>query len=415
MNIFDDHKITAEDLLKVIPEELLANLSQSTNIDFYTKVLHGRKMFYLLMYGILENDRLSQRTLKETFRDPVFKMLFELDPQEKVRRSSISERLSKIDPDFFRLIYEDIYKRFCETYSTVDRIKYNLVRVDSTMVSDVSGKLVDGLKLKNNKKAIKYSMAFDGTLPCDLSIFNSPQYNNENKALPEVVHAHVKQQIGHQNIYVIDRGLDSTYAMSEFKEKEITFIARLKEGRNHKELESLITEDTCLDLGNLTLLKDSRVHLYASASIEEPDGTIRRGKYKVVKDPFRLIVAESKEDGKQFWFVTNSFELSAKEIAEGYRRRWDIEVFFRFIKQELNVRHLLSLNKNGIQVMLYMTLIVAMMILIYKRENNIGYKTAKRRFTMEIRNLAIAMIVVQCGGDPEIFFKKKMKLPGTDG
>lgn len=52
-----------------------------------------------------------------------------------------------------------------------------------------------------------------------------------------------------------------------------------------------------------------------------------------------------------------------------------------------------------------MTLIVAMMVLIYKKANNIGYKTAKRRFTLEVRDLAIALIVVQCGGDPGLFFK----------
>lgn len=55
--------------------------------------------------------------------------------------------------------------------------------------------------------------------------------------------------------------------------------------------------------------------------------------------------------------------------------------------------------------MLYMTLIVAMLVLIYKHANNIGYKTAKRRFTMEMRNLIISMIVIECGGDPSIFFK----------
>jgi IS4 transposase len=122
--------------------------------------------------------------------------------------------------------------------------------------------------------------------------------------------------------------------------------------------------------------------------------------------PFRLIIAESKsEEGKQYWFLTNDFNCSAKEIAQAYRRRWDIEVFFRFLKQELNVSHLVSLNKNGIQVILYMTLIAAMMILIYKKANNIGNKTAKRSFATEVRDLAIAMIVVQCGGDPKLFFK----------
>ena len=52
-----------------------------------------------------------------------------------------------------------------------------------------------------------------------------------------------------------------------------------------------------------------------------------------------------------------------------------------------------------------MTLMIAMLVLIYKKANNIGYKTAKRRFSMEIRNLAIALIVVQCGGDPGLFLK----------
>lgn len=97
--------------------------------------------------------------------------------------------------------------------------------------------------------------------------------------------------------------------------------------------------------------------------------------------------------------------MTAKEIAQAYRRRWDIEVFFRFIKQELNVSHLMSLNKNGIQVMMYMTLIVAMLILISKKANNLGYKTAKRRFAMGVRNLAMAIIVAHCGGNPDLMFK----------
>lgn len=127
---------------------------------------------------------------------------------------------------------------------------------------------------------------------------------------------------------------------------------------------------------------------------------------QLVEEPFRLIIAQSKEDPeKEFWFVSNDFELTAKEITDAYRRRWGIEVFFRFIKQELNVSHLVSLNKNGIEVMLYMTLITAMLVLIYKQINNISYKTAKRRFAMEIRDLAIALLIIQCGGNPNLMFK----------
>ncbi len=53
--------------------------------------------------------------------------------------------------------------------------------------------------------------------------------------------------------------------------------------------------------------------------------------------------------------------------------------------------------------MLYMTLIVTMLILIYKKGNQIKYKTAKRSFKLEVRNLAIAMIVIVCEGKLEHF------------
>ena len=166
MATFKDHTVTVKQLFDVIPDVLFDHLSQNTNVDYCSKVLHGRKMFYLLMYGILENDRLSQRTLEDTFNDGVFKKLFQLDELESVRRSSISERLSKIDSDYFSQIYECIYGQFCEFYSASQRHHYNLIRVDSTMVSEASGKLLEGIDNKNGKKAVKYSIAFDGLLPC---------------------------------------------------------------------------------------------------------------------------------------------------------------------------------------------------------------------------------------------------------
>ena len=91
MAVFKDHKINIKHLLGFIPEALIANLARTTRIDHYAKVLHGKKMFYLLLYGILGNEKLSQRTLEDTFNDSVFKMLFNLDEAESVRRSSISE------------------------------------------------------------------------------------------------------------------------------------------------------------------------------------------------------------------------------------------------------------------------------------------------------------------------------------
>lgn len=401
---FKGHKIQVNQLLNIIPEGLLANLSFTTKVDHYTKVLHGKKMFYLLLYSIIENEKLSQRTLEDTFNDPVFKLLFDLDKEETVCRSSISERLSKIDSGYFKQIYECIYEQFSKHYKESDRHKYNLIRVDSSIVSETVGKLMEGL---NNcgKKAVKYSVAFDGVLPCELQTFTSSSYSSEDTALPEVVLSHVKKEQNHQNIYVLDRGLQSTRTMKSFSDGTIRFICRAKEDRKYVELKSLISVDQDLDFGESTLIKDAKIKLYTGVPIKNKRGNIHY-REELIDTEFRLIIVESNtKKGQQYWFLSNDFDLSAKEIAQAYRRRWDIEVFFRFIKQELNVSHLVSLNKNGIQVIMYMTLIVAMLILIYRKANNISHKTAKRRMAMEVRNLAIALIVTQCGGNPDLMFK----------
>jgi transposase len=120
----------------------------------------------------------------------------------------------------------------------------------------------------------------------------------------------------------------------------------------------------------------------------------------LVEETFRVIrFRPSAKPETEIRLITNMLAKTAHEVAQMYRRRWDIEVFFRFLKQELNFSHLLSLNENGIQVVLYMTLIAAMLVMIYKKENEIGYKTAVRRMRIEMESLITAIIVVQSGGD----------------
>ena len=305
MATFKDHKVTVNQLLDVIPEGLLSHLAENTKVDYCTKVLHGRKMFYLLLYGILENDRLSQRTLEDTFHDSIFKPLFQLDDRESIRRSSISERLSRINADYFRQIYECIYDQFRECYSDTQRQNYNLIRVDSSMVSEASARLLSDIDNKSGKKAVKYSIAFDGLLPCNSILFTDSKYGSEDIALPEVIRSHVKQEPGHQNIYIIDRGLQSTRNMREFSNENIRFIARTKENRKHVELESLMTDD--VDLGELILLKDSKVYLYTGVPVNNKQGNVHY-RQELVQMPFRLIVGQSKTEPKQqYWFITNDF------------------------------------------------------------------------------------------------------------
>ena len=402
---FKDHKVSVSELLGFIPEALLSHLSTSTKVDHYSKVLHGKKVFYLLLYAILDNERLSQRTLEDTFNYSGFKAIFNLDEAETVRRSSISERLSKIDSGYFKEIFECMYDRFSESYNQPQRDKYNLIRVDSTIVSDLAGKLKEGIDQNNGKKLIKYSVSFDGILPAGVEIFNTQSYSSEENALPEAILKQVKKDTEHRSIYIIDRGVQSTRTMKEFSQKDVKFVIRARENRKHVEIESLIKENQDLDIGDNLLIKDSIVNLYTGIPVNNKRGNIHHREEKL-ENQFRLVIVKNKErPEKIFWFITNDFDLTAKEVADYYRRRWDIEVFFRFIKQELNVSHLVSLSKNGMEVMIYMTLIVAMLVLIYKKANNLGYKTAKRRFVMELRELITVIMIILSGGDPDKVFK----------
>lgn len=404
MSVFKDHKISLKQVMEFIPEALLTHLSATTKVDYYSKVLHGKKMFYLLLFCIFDNEKLSQRTLEDTFNSSGFKALFGLGEEEKVRRSSISERLSKIDPNYFKEIYEQMYGRFSELYSKTEIEKYNLIRVDSTIVADACAKLKEGIDQKSGKKLVKFSFSFDGILPSGVEVFTGQKYSSEEAALPEAILKQVKKEEHHENIYVIDRGLQSTRVMKDFDEKSVKFIIRSKENRKFEEIESFLDGKKSQKWDDWEVMKDSKVKLYTGKPVLNKRGNIHHREEKV-ETCFRLVVIKNEKKDKEFWFLTNEFELTSKEIADYYRKRWDIEVFFRFLKQELNLSHLVSMNKNGIEVMIYMTMIASMLLLIYKKVNDLGYKTAKRRIAMELRDMITEILIIFAGGDPGKVFK----------
>lgn len=100
MSLFN-HKISLKEIIREVPDMELSRLSRESNVDYCTKVLTGKLMFYLLLYGMLRIDRLSQRGLSDAFSSPMFKLIFDTREKKTISHSSISERLSIIDLDFF--------------------------------------------------------------------------------------------------------------------------------------------------------------------------------------------------------------------------------------------------------------------------------------------------------------------------
>ena len=408
MAIFREHKVNLADLIQEIPEAVLTQLSKTTKVDYCSKVLSGKLMFYLLLYGMLKIDRLSQRGLRDAFGSPMFRTLFNYRGRNEISHSSISERLSEIKVDFFRESYECIYQRFSSLYTKEEIAGMNLQRVDSTLVVESSNKLKEGLKRHNtyknkNKKEIKYTLSFDGMFASFAQVHKDLHYTSESIALPENILSHFKKEKNHAQVYIIDRGQQSAEAFEKMNNvPELLFVGRLQENRRYLLVEN--KEVSSVGFGQGKLIKDALVKLYKRESYINKNGK-ETHKSVLVETDFRIICFQP--TGKEeMTLITNLTDISAEEIAGIYRRRWDIEVFFRFIKQELNFSHFLSLNENGISVILYMTLITAMLVMIYKKENQIGYKTAVRRMGIELESLVMAILVIQSGGD-----LKKTELP----
>jgi hypothetical protein len=387
--------ITAKELLSIISDESLLSLAKDTNVDYCSKVLYGRSVFYMLLLGLLESNRPSLRSMEDIFNSRRFKFLFNIHQKVSVKYNSISERLSVMDVDFFEKLFEQYYSQLSGLYSSQEILQNKIIRVDSTMVAETSSKLSKGLTVgkignkKEGKKQIKYTIGYDGLLPCAVELFSDQNTLCEDNTIPKVVFDYAKKKEG--KIFVFDRGVQKRTTFEQMNQENIEFVCRLKENA-HRDVVRVIEEGNGRRIGSLLLVKDEEIRLYRDVSKKPTDET------------FRLLTTQN-EEGETFLFLTNIFDLEPEVITLFYRKRWDIEVFFRFIKQELNFSHFMSTNENGIKIILYMTLILSMLILIYKKINQIGYKTAKRRFGIELDELILAIVVQHCGGDPNLVFR----------
>jgi hypothetical protein len=193
---------------------------------------------------------------------------------------------------------------------------------------------------------------------------------------------------------VFDRGLSRRSSFSDLSSQGIHFITRIKTSAAYQlaeNREAAAKGKLPLKTDTLDIVEDRAVYLFAE-------------KGKKTEVSFRLIQAKQPDSGEPIWFLTNigDQQMSAGDVSELYRRRWDIEVFFKFLKQELDLEHLPVRTINGIEVVLYAKLIAAMLLTVYKVFNNLtGYKLVKLRFGDELEEDLIKTVVEICGGDPD--------------
>jgi putative transposase len=107
-------------------------------------------------------------------------------------------------------------------------------------------------------------------------------------------------------------------------------------------------------------------------------------------EPLRRVHYRDPETGKEYVFITNRLDLSALEVAELYRRRWQIELFFKWIKQNLKIKAFYGTSKNAVLIQIWPALIAYLLLVWLKFKSKVGWGL------LEFTRLAQTMLLERC-------------------
>lgn len=372
----------AKDLLQLIAEDKLRVLAVETKVDHYAKKLDGRMMFQLILFSFLNRKRVSLRVMEEFLCSASFRHLSN-HANIDAKYNSLSERISLIKAEYFEQIFYYVY----DTFSKYLDEKSLIHRYDSTMVA-VSSKLFNwgmrtGAKSKTDKKQLKFTMGMHGSLPSHVQLFSNQTELSENVALNEAI---TKDTKNINQVVVFDRGLTKKDSFEKYSNDSIRFVTRTFPNIKY----DLISKNK---IGKKP--KDSTITLVEDLVIK-----LSHRSKKQHRNIYRMLKGTIDKTGEEIFFLSNMDTANAYEIAAIYKSRWQIEILFKFLKQELNIEHIISRNENGVKVMMYMTLITAILIIAFKKLNQVSsFKIAKLRFALQMEELIITQIVILTGGD----------------
>jgi hypothetical protein len=373
--------MTVSELLRLIPPETFRELAVETKVDAQVKKLSGEVMFKLILFSMLNSERLSLRVMETFLQSARFKSFSHYDILDS-RYNSIRDRICSINAEYFEKLFEKVFS----IYNRQLKEEHALSKTDSTYVALAAKLFSEGIKngVDQSKRFVKYSVNLKGSLPSMIKIFTDQSHVNESVALSELIN---DCNCLKDNIVVFDRGLRSRRAFDRFTDDYKYFVSRGDVNVRCKAVASTKVPKRP-EGSSLKIFRDET-------------GWLISKKEKKTQHHYRLIKGTLDSSGETISFITNMLDEDCYLIAHWYRQRWEIESFFKFIKQHLNFKHLVSRDENGIKVMLYMTMITATLILAYKKINSLkGYKITKLKFEIELENEVIKAIVTLCGGNP---------------
>ena len=308
--------------------------------DRYIKSFSCWNQLLVMMFGQLSN--------RESLRDLIvaleahWRKLYHLGMGKSVTRSNLSKanelRSYRIFEDFAYHLVAEARSKSTEKIFGFDGHVYAF---DSTTI-DLCLEVFEWAKFRKHKGGIKIHTLYDIEAQVPAFFHITTASTNDIKAMPEIPYEKGAY-------YIFDRGYNDFSNLFKIEQIEATFVVRAKKNLKFKQ----------------TLWKRRLPKNVLS------DSTIEFTVYKSSKDypiPLRRVVYYDEEQGRTFVFLTNNFVLPAPIIAELYRNRWSVELFFKWLKQHLKIKKFWGTSENAVRIQIYCAIITYCLVVIVKHD-----------------------------------------------
>ncbi len=297
----------------------------------------------------------AQLTQRESLRDienclnAVSDKLYHSGIQHAVPRNTLAKanelRDWRIYADFAQVLIEIARPMYQSDFSfrlDIDNLVYAF---DSSTIS-LCLKLCPWAKFRTTKAGIKMHTLLD--LRCNL-----PVYVRLTDAATHDVNELDNLYIEPAAIYVVDKGYVDFYRLFNLIHRERAFfVTRAKDNMKYE-----VVDTTCVD-PNTGVISDELVRLTGYYSSKD------------YPEPLRLVTYEDFSTSVVYRFMTNS-TFDSLTISELYRERWQVELFFKWIKQHLKIKSFYGTSQNAVYCQIWIALCSYLLIAIAKKRYNI--------------------------------------------
>ncbi|NOQ73066.1 MAG: IS4 family transposase [Crocinitomix sp.] len=221
----------------------------------------------------------------------------------------------------------------------------NIKLIDSTVIS-LCLSMFDWAKFRTAKGGIKIHTCWDDTLMIPDVVNISPAKLHDRYGLKQLVFTK-------GTIVVEDRAYFDFQLMMHRVRAENIFVTRIKTNTVFSTIKELdLPEDTDQDF-----LKDEIIPLNSKKAIETGISEVK----------LRLVHVYKPDENKVIEIITNQLDWKARTIADLYKKRWDIELFFKAIKQNLQIKTFVGTSENAVKSQIYVALISYLLLLLIIR------------------------------------------------